>query len=404
MQHVRRPIRIRWWIFAFTLAFPMLSYVQRLSVQDMAETIMPALRLSQLQIGWLATAFTVAYAIAQLPGGIFSQRYGARRTLVIVGTLGCIATLAFPLAPMFFNGAGLFLALLFAQALLGLSRGPLFPAVTALIESWLPANRWAMASGLQPAGMNLGGAATPLLVTLLSASFGWAGALLWVALPVALLTVAWGWYGRNSPREHPRVTPEEILELGGGATDTAQPPTVRRLIKLLGDRNVLLLSLSYSCMNYTFYLLSFWSYLYLVQVRHFSGVEGGLVGAVPWIGAGLGAAAGGFITDWLAQRMGVLWGYRLLPLMALTVAFFMIEVTEGVYGAAIIRVARADVAAAFGALNTGGNLGGIITQPIVGWLTNSGQWGGAFISGAAFALAAGGIWLVIDPRRRAAVD
>src|SRR5450631_1066819 len=119
-----RPVRIRWWIFAFTLAFPMLSYIQRLSVQDMAPTIMPALHLSQLQIGWLATAFTTAYALAQVPGGIFSQRVGARWALVVVGILGFVATLAFPLAPMILAGTALFGVLLFAQALLGASQGP----------------------------------------------------------------------------------------------------------------------------------------------------------------------------------------------------------------------------------------------------------------------------------------
>ena len=427
MPLFRRPMRIRWWIFAFTLAFPMLSYIQRLSVQDMAEKVMPALHLSQLEIGWLATAFTMAYSIAQLPGGIFCQQFGARRTLVIVGIGGLVATLAFPLAPIAFTGAALFGVLLIIQALLGVSQGPLFSAATAVIESWLPANRWAMAGGLQSAGMDLGGAVTPLLVALLSSSFGWQGALLWIALPVALLTVAWGWYGRNTPREHPAVTPDELAELGSGAAETARPPTVRRLVKLLSDRNVLLLSLSYLCMNYLFYLLSFWSYLYLEQVRHFSGIEGGLVGAVPWIGAGLGAAAGGFISDWLAERIGLRWGYRLVPLLtlpvagllllvtihvampsaavlALTAAFFMVEINEGVYGAAIMRVARSDVAAAWGVLNTGGNAGGIITQPLVGFLTNGGVWGGAFITGTVFALVAAGLWLVIDPGHRAQLD
>jgi len=116
----------------------------------------PALHLSQLQIGWLATAFTTAYTLAQLPGGIFSQRVGTRWALVGVGVLGLLATLAFPLAPMVLAGTALFGTLLLAQALLGVSQGPLFPAASAIIESWLPPNRWAMASGLQTAGMNLG--------------------------------------------------------------------------------------------------------------------------------------------------------------------------------------------------------------------------------------------------------
>ncbi len=405
----------------------MLSYIQRLSVQDMAETIMPSLHVSQMQIGWLATAFTAAYALAQLPGGIFSQHFGARRALVAVGVLGFIATLAFPLAPMVMAGTALFIALLLAQALLGVSQGPLFPAALAVIESWLPAKRWAMAGGLQSGGMNLGGAVTPLLVTVLSSYVGWQLALLCIALPVALLTAGWAFYGRDTPREHPAVTPGELAELADNGTETPQPPTVRRLLKLLSDRNVLLLSLSYLCMNYAYYLLSFWSYLYLEQVRHFGGIEGGLAGAIPWIGAGVGASVGGFISDWLVERLGVRWGYRLVPLLALpiagilllvtlhvatpyaavatlTAAFFMVEITEGAYGAAIMRVARTDVAAAFGVLNTGGNVGGIVAQPIMGFLTNSGVWGGAFISGTGFALVAAALWFTIDSGRRAELD
>ena len=427
MPLFRRPVRTRWWIFAFTLAFPTLSYIQRLSVQDLAGTVMPALHLSQLQIAWLATAFTTAYALAQLPGGIFCQQVGVRWTLVVVGILGFIATLAFPLAPVILAGTALFGTLLLAQALLGVSQGPLFSAATAVVESWLPVNRWAMGGGLQAAAMNFGGAVTPLLVAVLSGCFGWKGALLWIALPVALLTVAWGWYARDTPREHPAVTPEELAELGSGAAQSPRPPTVRRLLRLLTDGNVLLLTLAYLCMNYAYYLLSFWSYLYLVQVRHFSGIEGGLAGAVPWIGAALGAAAGGFISDGLAARIGIRWGYRLVPLVALpiagllllvtlrvatpyaavaalTAAFFMVEINEGAVGAAIMNVARADVAAAWGVLNTGGNAGGIIAQPLVGFLTNGGMWRGAFITGTVFAFVAAGLWLWIDPARRATLD
>jgi len=427
MPLFRRSVRIRWWIFAFTLAFAMLSYIQRLGVQDLAGTVMPALHLSQLQIGWLATAFTTTYALAQIPGGIFCQRFGARWTLTVVGMLGIVATLAFPLAPLFSTGTTLFGALLLAQALLGVSQGPLFSAATAVIESWLPMNRWAMAGGLQAAGMTLGGAVTPLLVALLSSSFGWQGALLWIALPVALLTIAWAQYGRDTPREHLAVAPDELAELGSGAAEIAHPPTVRRLLKLLSDRNLLLLTLSYLCVNYAFYLLSFWSLLYLVQERHFSGIEAGFIAAVPWIGAGIGGAVGGFISDWLATRIGIRWGYRLVPLLALpiagllllvtlrvatpyaavatlTVAFFLVEITEGAYAAAMMCVARSDIAAAWGVLNTGGNVGGIITQPLVGFLTNSGAWAGAFVTGTVFALVAGSLWLFIDPERRAEVD
>jgi sugar phosphate permease len=147
----RRRIRIRWWIFAYMFAFAMLSYIQRTSVQDAAEKIMPALHLSQFQIGLLAAAFTVAYTLAQLPGGIFGQRFGARYTYVLVGIVGLVATLAFPIASMTFGATTLFVVLLTGQALLGISQGPVFPVFAAVVESWFPVNRWAIANGLQTA-------------------------------------------------------------------------------------------------------------------------------------------------------------------------------------------------------------------------------------------------------------
>src|SRR6185437_5591118 len=427
VRPLRPAIRVRWWIFAYMFGFALLSYIQRTSVQVAAGKIMPALHLDQFQIGLLAASFTAAYAFAQLPGGIFGQRYGERLTFVLIGIVGLAATLAFPLASMTLTAGTLFVVLLAGQALLGISQGPVFPMFAVVMESWFPAESWGLVNGLQSAGMNIGGAVTPLLIVMLSRSFGWQGALLWIALPVALLTVAWGWYGRNAPREHPHVTAAELAELGSTANESVRPLTLRRLLKVVGDRNVLLLSLSYLCMNYTFYLLSFWSFLYLEQVRHFSGIEGGLVGALPWIGAGLGAACGGWLSDRLARRLGARWGYRLVPMaslpiagvlllvairvptpyaavLALAVAFFMIEITEGAYWAATMRVARADSGAATGVLNTGGNVAGILTQPLVGYLTNSGIWGGAFITGTAFALAGAALWLIIDPERRAAIE
>jgi MFS transporter, ACS family, glucarate transporter len=424
MPLLRHPVRIRWWIFAFMFAFATLSYIQRTSIAVAAEKIMPDLHLSQMQIGWLNASFTTAYALAQLPGGILGQRFGARLIYIAVGIVGLIAMLAVPLAPVVFTGTALFLALLIGQATLGLSQGPVFPAFAAVLQEWFPAKRWAMANGVQTAGMNLGGAVTPLLIVLLTQSFGWQGALLWLALPAALLTLAWGWYGRNTPREHAKVTAAELAELDGGGTEVAPPLTLRRLRGIVGDRDVLVLSFSYLCMNYAFYLISFWSFLYLVQVRHFGGIESGFAGAVPWIGAGIGAALGGYISDWLALRLGPRWGYRLVPLVtlplagalllvtisvttpyaaviALGFAFGAVEVDEGAYWAATMRVARQDTGAATGVLNTGGNLGGIITQPIVGALSGVGSWNAAFVTGTVFALVAAGAWLLVDPDRRA---
>ena len=80
---------------------------------------------------------------------------------------------------------------------------------------------------------------------------------------------------------------------------------------------------------------------------------------------------------------------------ALTLAFFAMEINEGPYWASTMSVARADTGAATGVLNTGGNLGGVLCQPVVAALVATGHWSGVWISGAAAALLAAGLWMFV---------
>jgi hypothetical protein len=114
---VREPalIRIRWRIFAFLFGFGFLAYVQQKSLTVAAERMMPDLGLSQVEIGWLMQAFVLGYGFFQMPGGIFGQHFGARRTLVIVGAAAFLAVFATPLLPSLLAGTGLFAAMLVAQ-------------------------------------------------------------------------------------------------------------------------------------------------------------------------------------------------------------------------------------------------------------------------------------------------
>jgi MFS transporter, ACS family, glucarate transporter len=421
MSVARQPVRVRWWILGFMFLFALLSFVQRTSLGVAADTIMPALHISQVQIGWLNTAFFVSYAAMQIPGGILGQVFGARRTYVAVGALGLLATVATPILSINYTGSALFGALLMAQLLLGVALAPVFPVFASVVRRWFPRDSWAVANGLQTSGMLVGGAITPIVVVSLTQALGWRMALLLAAAPVAIVTLVWGWYGRSSPREHPSVTPQELAELDPSDTEPSSP-SAARILSVATNRDVLLLAFSYLCMNYAFYLLTYWSFLYLVQVRHFSGIESGLMGTLPWVGAAVGAAVGGYLSDWLGRRLGVRRGYRLLPLLtlpvagilllvtitvsspyaavaALATAFAAVEINEGAYWAATMNVARQDTGAATGVLNTGGNVAGLICQPIVAILSASGAWNLAFQTGTGFALLAAAAWLFIRSDR-----
>jgi ACS family glucarate transporter-like MFS transporter len=413
-----RAFPIRWRIFSFLFGFGFLAYVQQKTITVAAEQMMPALHLTQLQIGWLEDAFVWGYAIFQLPGGIFGQRLGARRTFVIIGLTAFLATIATPIVPNFFTGQPLFVALLVAQLLLGFSQGAIFPVSAGVFEAWFPPKRWSFVQGLQTMGLQLGAALTPPLIVYLTLNLGWQQALLWASLPALGLIALWAWYGRNTPREHPAVTERELAEIGN-QPQVDSSISLRQLLGLLQDRNVVLLFVSYMCMNYTFYLLSNWVFLYLIEERHFSSLQSGWLAVAPPLTAALGAGAGGLITAILAQRLGNRWGYRLVPLVAmpcaaalllcainasnpylalaaLAICFGAVELTEGAFWGSAMTVGRGDTMAVCGFMNTGGNLGGIIALPIVGYFAEQHSWHTAFFIGVGFAIVSALAWLGIE--------
>jgi len=414
------PIKIRWWIYAWLFGLAAMAYVQRTTISVAAPQLGAELGFSTQQIGWLFFAFATAYALGQLPGGALGQRFGPRWVFTAAGLLCVAATIATALPAYFFGGAVVLWIMLLAQALLGAGQGPVFPVIAVVFERWFPARQFALANGTVSSGMLLGGALTPPLLVTLTTLVGWQQAILLTALPALLLTLGWWQFSRDRPQQHPRVSTAELAELDPTPPET--PLNFARLAQVLRSRGVLLLALSYLCMNVVFYMISYWSFLYLVQERKLSGLESGLLAMVPWLGAAVGAAVGGVVADHLALRRGATRGYRLLPLVslplaaallvaipqspstafavaALTLAFFAIELNEGAYWAATMAIARADTGAATGVLNTGGNIGGMVCQPLVAALVAVGHWEFAWWTGAAFAAVAALLWWFVRCER-----
>ena len=418
---IARPFRQRWIIFGFLFLFTFAAYVQRTAITVAAEPMMPQLGLTQLQIGWLETAFLVSYTALQFPGGLAGQFLGARRAFTLCGVLSLLATLAVPLLPSMAHGKRLFVTLLSAQFLLGASQAPIFAMLSGTLECWFPPRQWALTQGLSSCGIGLGGAAAPAAIASLMVMLGWRTALLMVALPMAFLAALWWQQGRDRPSQHPKVTAAERAELPDAHASIGMArPSWRRIRALLINPDLIGLTLSYFTMNLVFYLITFWSFLYLVQARHFTVLQGGLAASLPPLAGALGAGLGGAGASALSARLGTAAGLRFLPvstlplagmlllmsvhstsawmaLFGLSLAFGLLEVNEGPFWAASMEIGREDAVSAGAILNTGGNIGGIVATPLVAWLSGGGDWTTPFVAGAACALASALIWLLINP-------
>ncbi len=414
---------VRWRIFGLLFAIGFLEYLQQRGLTVAAERMMPTLHFTQLQIGWLEQAFVIGYALFQLPGGIAGQRFGARWTVLGIGVISVLCITATVTAPEVLAGTALFFVLIALQFVMGVGQAPTFPVSTGVFERWFPSQRWALVQGLQTMGLGLGGAFAPPFIAALMITIGWQWALFWTAIPAIPLFALWAWYARNNPREHRGVSREELALLRStDAPETNPRVSARELWATCADRDVLLLTFAYFSMNYVFYLIGNWCFLYLVQERHFSVLESGWLATAPPTAAGLGAGIGGALTSWLYVRLGSRRGLKLVPLLALpaagllllatvhaasaytavamlTVCYGLVELTEGAFWAQAMTIGRSNTMAVGGVMNTGGSLGGVVGIPIVAYLSGRGLWNTAFLIGVGAALASAAAWLLIGARR-----
>jgi ACS family glucarate transporter-like MFS transporter len=418
------PSKVRFKIlFMITLASAV-AYVFRTNFSVSGETMKKELGFTEIQLGMIFSAFAWGYAVFQFPGGVFGKVFGARKSITTIALFwGLLALLIAIIPGPAHISVTLILSILIAlEFLVGASQAPLFPIVGQIIADWFPVSSWALPNGLTNVGLTLGGALTgPLIVWLMHLS-GWRGSFYWT-VPLALfIAISWWWYVRNYPGEHKAVNEEEraLIESNRDPIEETRKGMWKIALK---NREVLLLTLSYFCMNYVFYIFFSWLFYYLVDIRGFQKSQAGVMNSVFWIVGAVGASIGGFLCDRLVRKYGARRGYRLVPVsgmiltaiflicgaittnvyLALTLfslSFSLTQFTDSSYWAAAIAIGdRQAAAAACGILNTGGNAIGGIGGLLVPITAKYFGWPAAIASGALFAILAAVLMLFVRADR-----
>ncbi len=396
-----------------------MSYLLRTNLSIVGPSMIAELGISEIQLGMVLSAFALGYTIFQFPGGIFGDLVGPR----LAGTLMAIAwgllTVLCALVPggTAASGSAVVATLLVIRFLVGVTHAPIFPVLTGgMVSNWFPVTAWGVPNGLSSAWLTLGAAATAPVIVWLMANVGWRGSFLATAPAAFLLAGVWWWCTRDHPRQHPRVAQGELdlIEAERPPPDTAAHE--RGIWKAaLGNREIRLLTASYFCMNYVFYLIFNRYYYSLDEVRGFEAEQAAALSAAQWIIGALGATLGGLLCDRTMRRFGLRRGARVLPVVGLVVSalllaagawathptlavvllagcFGMNQITEASFWATTIGVAGRHASSATGILNTGGNLVGFVGALLVPATAQALGWPWAISSGAVVALVGAALW------------
>jgi len=153
-------------VLALLCLMYLITYLDRVNVSSAAEGFATEFRLSKTQIGLVFSAFAYPYLIFQIIGGWVSDRFGARRTLIVCGVVWATAT------ALTGTASGL-VSLLIARLLLGLGEGATFPAATSAMSRWVADQRRGLAQGITHAAARIGNAAAPTAIIAIMAVYGW---------------------------------------------------------------------------------------------------------------------------------------------------------------------------------------------------------------------------------------
>jgi len=413
---------VRWMILALIFMASFVAYVLRTNMSIAGESIMAYLGLSKIQLGMVLSAFAWGYAIFQFPGGIFGDIVGSRRALTIIAVLWGILTLATGLVPgtTLVSTTLILTTLIGLRFLMGVVQAPLFPVTCGgTIGNWFPVSGWAFPNGLTSTGVTLGAAATAPLIAWLMETMGWRASFILTAPLAFLIAGVWWWYARDDPADHPRVSKKELDLINANRPSPEHAIESRTAWKrVFKNRDILLLTASYFCMNYVFYIFFNWFFIYLVDVRKFKILEGGYFAAAPWMVGAVAASVGGLWCDRLCKRIGSRWGCRIpgmvglslvagllllgattknpyLAVVFLSLSFGCTQLTEGAYWTAAIFVSGKHASAATGVMNTGGNVVGGIGALLVPITAEAFGWVAALATGSVFALTGVGLWLFV---------
>jgi MFS family permease len=371
----------------------LILFVNRVNISTAAPLMRVDLHLSNTQLGMAFSAFAIPYAFFQLIGGWVGDKFGPRLTLSLCCAMVCTCT-------VLTGAAGGFAALFALRLALGFGEGAAFPTATRAMSNWTPVGSWGFAQGITHSFARIGNALTPPLMAALLAFLTWRAAFVLLGLVSVLWLVAWAWYFRNEPREHPGMTEADLEAL------PARAPGVRPAIPWLPlARRILPVTIVDFCYGWTLWLFLSWIPAFFFENYHLNLQASAMFSAGVLFAGVVGDTVGGVISDRLLHKTGSLVVARRSVLMAgflgafvflvpvvlihdltvaavcLSLAFFFAELIVAPIWAVPMDIAPRYAGTASGMMNFGFGVAGLISPSSFGYLVDrTGSWVFPFIA------------------------
>lgn len=392
-------------LIPFLFLLYIVAFLDRVNVGYAGLQMTRELHFSNEVFGFGSGIFFIGYVLLEIPGTILVEIWSARKWIArIMITWGLVAALT-----GFVQTAQQFY---WARFILGVAEAGFFPGVIVYLTHWYRGADRARAIAKFMSAIPLSQVfGAPISAGLMKIHWlgmsGWRWLLILEGAPALVLGIVTLFYLTDRPQQAKWLPEAErnwlIRELE--REKSSKPKQKASMWRALAHRNVLLLTLAYFCGATTQYGVSLWLPKMVEKSSGFTPFVVTLIAAIPYLISWPAMLLIGWNSDRTGERrlhvaicLAVA-GLALLatqytgPNIALGIAMFSIALTgiNGRLGAFWALPAAflggTTAAAAIGAINSIGNVGGFVGPYIVGFLsTKTGHYeaGVAFLIGSAF--------------------
>jgi ACS family hexuronate transporter-like MFS transporter len=379
---VIRVPHFRWYICGLLFYATTVNYMDRTVLGILKPIIADELHWTDTQYGLINSAFQLGYAVMMPLAGRLIDAVGIR-----VGYSA--AVLFWSLASMGHALAGSALQFGVARLGLGLGEAANFPGAIKTVADWFPRRERALATGILNGGSNTGAIIAPLVVPFLSSHFGWHSAFLFTGSLSMCWAVVWFLFYRE-PEQQARLSKQELAWIRSDQDQESLSKVSYRAMLSRRATWAVVLGKGFTDPVWWFYL--FWLPGFLHSKYQVNLVSLGPPLVAVYLAADVGSIGGGWLSSFLIQRgwsvgrarksamlvcaicvLAVVFVPQAAGNLWLTVTLVSIAAAShqgwsaNMYTLASDCFPRSAVASVIGLAGMAGAVGGMLTQPAIGW-------------------------------------
>lgn len=277
----------RWRICALLFFATTINYLDRHVLSILAPELQSNYGWSEIDYGYIVTAFQAAYGLGVILTGHLLDRFGVKLIFTIAIAVWSFAGMAHAFAKSAFSFG-------IARFMLGLGESANFPASIKTVAEWFPKKERALATGIFNAGSNIGAIVSPLLVPWIAIRYGWQWAFILTGAIGFVWLVFWVMTYQR-PSAHPKVTAAELALINSDGVETSQKLGWGQVIF---RKEVLTICLARLLTDPVWWFLLYWLPKFLHKNHGITLTDIGLPLIAIYLFADFGSIGGG----WLSSR------------------------------------------------------------------------------------------------------